>query len=125
MQVGTQTRATKRAPREMLSFEQIILAKFFMHSLSHKTKLGNLYGLDHSSTSRHLDKWLPKWERFGEFLSIFPLPNDFFEKKVPDKFIELGEGLLKCEADGKDALTDTIRKKRCNEETTKIIKGQH
>ena len=87
------------------------MVKFFMHSLSHETKVADVHDLHKSTISRHMHKWLPKWARHGEFLSKLHVLEDYFEKEAPDEFIEIREELSNTEADGKDEITDATRKK--------------
>lgn len=97
-------------PEELSQFEQIIMAKIFMHSTPHRQRLADIYGVDRTTASRHVKTWMPKWARYGEFLSILPIPEDYFDKEVPDEYFEAGEEKSNSQTDGKDSHTDTIRK---------------
>ena len=56
-----------------------------------------------------IKSYLPKWGRFGEFLSILPIPEDYFDKEVPDEYEDLNQGNCNTQTDGKDSLCDTKR----------------
>ena len=94
----------------LTEFEQILIALFFMMSVPHRTKLGYIFDKSRSSIAQVLEKYLPKWAKIGEFLSILPMYPDYYRKELPNEYIKNGYESIGFLLDGKDALCQTIRK---------------
>ena len=97
-------------PEHCNDFEQIIISLIFLHSFTHRSKLGIIFGVSRRTIARYLAKWLPRWGKIGELLSILPMFPDYFDKEIPDVYRELGFDMVGAMLDGKDALIETIRK---------------
>jgi hypothetical protein len=97
-------------PRAPTDFEQILLVKYFLHTCPNRSKAGLAYNVHRTTMTKYLHKWAPLWAKYGEHLSILPMPHDYFEREIPDEILQLG--LTKCGFlfDGKDVMTETVRK---------------
>lgn len=62
-------------PHNLTDWEQVVLTKLFFHSINDKTRVALIYSTHQSSITRNVDKWLPHWEKYGERLSILPVPK--------------------------------------------------
>ena len=95
---------------KLSEFEHCLVAKMFFQCLPKRTSLGAVWNLSNSQIKRILSKWAPRWGMAGEYLSILPMPPEYFEKETPDEYFE--EGLEKvCHLmDGKDFLVYVRRK---------------
>ena len=100
----------KVEPCSPTDFEQIILVKHFLHACPHGGKVGLMYSLHRTTILKYLNKWAPRWGKYGEHLSILPLPHDYFKRELPDKINDIGLGTCAFMFDGKDTLSETIRK---------------
>lgn len=94
----------------MSDYEQIVLTKLFMESICHRSRLAEIYNLDRTRVGRIITKWAPRWGKFGERLSILPVPHDYFHKESPIEYDALGLEEVSVLFDGKDTLTESIRK---------------
>ena len=89
----------------MSDYEQL-----FMESMCHRSRLAEIYGLDRTRIGRIITKWAPRWGKFGERLSILPVPHDYFHKESPIEYDARGLEEVSVLFDGKDTLTESIRK---------------
>ena len=97
-------------PTNLTDFEQILLVKYFMQSTPVRTRTGNVFGVSRTTVLKYVNKWGPRWAKYGEHLSILPIPRDYFEREMPDEMVLLGLNKNAFLFDGKDTLSETIRK---------------
>ena len=97
-------------PTNLTDFEQILLVKYFIQSTPVRTRTGNVFGVSRTTVLNYVNKWLPRWAKYGEHLSILPIPRDYFSRERPDEMVLLGLIKNAFLFDGKDTLSETIRK---------------
>ena len=91
-------------------FDQIIVAKMFMQSFTHRTKFGAIINLSRYTISRAINKWLPLWATSGLYLSLLPVPHDYYKKESPNDDMRENLSNITRLFDGKDTITETFRK---------------
>lgn len=91
-------------------FEQILIVKYFMQSTPVRKRTGNVFGIARTTVLKYITIWAPRWAKFGEQLSILPIPRDYFMKEMPEEMRELGLVDNEFMTDGKDGLSETLRK---------------
>ena len=97
-------------PTDLMPFEQVVVVKFFFHALPHRTKMGIVWDVHRTSIMRYLNRWAPRWAKYGEHLSILPIPEDYFRRELPDEFDELRISIEPFIYDGKDNLMNSKHK---------------
>lgn len=94
----------------LTSLEQCISAKMYMHSLPFRAIVARIFGRSDARMGRIIKEWAPRWGKAGEFLSILPMPEWYFDKELPDEYIERNLEKVAALLDGKDFLMHCKRK---------------
>ena len=90
--------------------EQILIVKMFLQSFPHRQKCSMLLSISRQVVTKCINRWMPKWATFGTYLSMLPIPHDYFRKELPDFYIDNNLSNVTHVFDGKDIIIDTIRK---------------
>lgn len=100
------------------NFEQLMIARMFFHLGWNRNKMGVVIsGLDRRRVGEFIDRWGPRWAKVGQYLSILDIDEEYLVAERPLAY-EM-ENMLYTAAllDGKDYLTDTIRKDKTHGRT--------
>lgn len=96
-------------PARSTAIEQILITKFFMHSMPNRSKCSVFAGAPRKAISKALKKWAPMWGTFGSCLSMLPMDHGYYEKELPDEHKENNLMNVAHLEDGKDILIETMR----------------
>lgn len=72
-------------PTYLTDIEQILIAKMFMQSFTHRTKCSLVVNISRQCVSYAAKKWSPMWAAYGAYLSILPMPHDYYKKESPEE----------------------------------------
>ena len=98
------------SPSKLTELEQITIAKMFMQSFSHRTKLSCVLSVSRQCISDQTQKWMPMWATYGSYLSILVMPHDYHSKELPDEHRNKNLNKITHLFDGKDVIAETPRK---------------
>jgi hypothetical protein len=110
IQVRQNGTVTFQSHAKLSSLEQCLATKMFMHSLPNRAVVSRIYGRSNQRLSQVLREWAPRWGKAGEFLSILPMPSFYFDKEIPDEYIDRNLENVAALLDGKDFLIHVKRK---------------
>ena len=75
-------------PLLLNEFEGMLITKYFIQSMSHRTKYSLQFSVSCYSIACHMHEWLPMWDKFRELFSVLPMLHDHCAKELPNFYIE-------------------------------------
>lgn len=103
-------RKVKMSQQYLLPLEQCLTTKMYMHSIPSCTIVAQIYSQSDTQMGCIIWHWAPCWEKAGEFLSVLPILDWYFEKELPDEYLECHLSEVAALLDGKDFLLHVRRK---------------
>ena len=97
-------------PEHLTEFEQILIAKMFMQCFPQRDKLSLVANLHRHTISNAIEKWIPLWGTFGSYISMLPMPHDYFAKELPNDYVLHNLPNVTHLFDGKDIVIECVRK---------------
>ena len=74
-----------------------------------RDKLSLVANLHRHTISNAIEKWLPLWGTFGSYISMLPMPRDYFAKELPNDCVLHNLPNVTHLFDGKDTIIECIR----------------
>ena len=96
-------------PTELTEFEKIVISLCFSQTSPNRTKTGLVLTFI-ELRYEILRVWVPTLGKTGEHLSILPIPHEYFAKELPNDIAGLGLTTIAFILDGKETVSDTLRK---------------
>lgn len=97
-------------PTHLTKFEQLLVVKYFMHVCPVRKRTASVFGIHRTTVLKYMNEWAPRWAKYGEHLSILPIPRDYWAKELPDDLEEVGLMKNGFMLDGKDTQSETVHK---------------